>query len=165
MPARCILCDSPVLVRLSVATPSRAEGPALRRDRSIHAAYCYRRAAVAWSVHPFGLQIERRLKRWHRRRTSFSPKQIPGNVGQVSVSKIRQSLRICASASSGSHSRRSKLSTTLWISCFLSIAFCLTMSSSSTVLNSIRSLAVFASDKCSLELSARSLNWGSPSPL
>jgi len=54
-----------VLVRLSAllgqrdrATPSRAEGPASRRDRSIHAAYCYRRAAVAWLVHPCGLLLQ-----------------------------------------------------------------------------------------------------------
>ena len=28
------------------------------RGRSIHAAYCYRRAAVAWSVHPCGLLLQ-----------------------------------------------------------------------------------------------------------
>jgi len=65
MLARYILCDSPVLVRLSVrlgqrdrATPSHAEGPASRRDRSIHAAYCYRHTAVACSVHPCGLLLQ-----------------------------------------------------------------------------------------------------------
>jgi len=30
----------------------------LRGGRSIHAAYCYRRAAVAWSVHPCGLLLQ-----------------------------------------------------------------------------------------------------------
>jgi len=30
------------------------------RGRSIHAAYCYRRTAVAWSVHPCGLLLQTR---------------------------------------------------------------------------------------------------------
>ena len=30
------------------------------RGRSIHAAYCYRRAAVTWSVHPCGLLLQTR---------------------------------------------------------------------------------------------------------
>jgi len=30
------------------------------RGRCIHAAYCYRRAAVAWSVHPCGLLLQTR---------------------------------------------------------------------------------------------------------
>ena len=73
MLARYILCDSPVLVRLSVQLraegprdavvqrgPPRHDviGPSTRpiatdtqqwRGRSIHAAYCYRRAAVAFT--------------------------------------------------------------------------------------------------------------------
>ena len=80
MLARYILCDGPVLVRLSVQLG--AEGPRdayscretgvatlsyMRpiatdvqqwRGRSIHAAYCYRRAAVVWSVHPGGLLLQ-----------------------------------------------------------------------------------------------------------
>jgi len=57
-----VLCDAPVLVRLSVLLG--AEGPrdanscrGTRRDVVVHAAYCYRRAAVAWSVHPCGLLL------------------------------------------------------------------------------------------------------------
>jgi len=60
MLARYILCDGSVLVRLSVLL--RAEGPrdanscrGTRRDVVVHAAYCYRLAAVAWSVRPCGL--------------------------------------------------------------------------------------------------------------
>jgi len=30
------------------------------RGRSIHAAYCYRRAAVVWSLHPCGLLLQTR---------------------------------------------------------------------------------------------------------
>ena len=30
------------------------------RGRSIHAAYCYRHTAVAWSVHPRGLLLQMR---------------------------------------------------------------------------------------------------------
>ena len=60
MLARYILCDGSVLVRLSGLL--RAEGPrdanscrGTRRDVVVHAAYCYRLAAVAWSVRPCGL--------------------------------------------------------------------------------------------------------------
>ena len=64
MLARYILCDSPVLVRPSVR-PVRDRGTSRRqfvqrdprRDVVVHAAYCYRRAAVAWSVHPRGLLL------------------------------------------------------------------------------------------------------------
>jgi len=80
MLARYILRDGPVLVRLSVQLG--AEGPrdaySCRETRvatlsymrpiatdvqqwrglSIHAAYCYRLAAVVWSVHPCGLLLQ-----------------------------------------------------------------------------------------------------------
>jgi len=39
---------------------SIATDPQLWHDRSIHAAYCYRRAAVAWSIHPRGLLLQTR---------------------------------------------------------------------------------------------------------
>jgi len=65
MLVRYILCDGSVLVRLSVLL--RAEGPrdanscrGTRRDVVVHAAYCYRLAAVAWSVRPCGLLLQTR---------------------------------------------------------------------------------------------------------
>jgi len=82
MLARYILCCGPVFVRPSiwlgaegpgdakscrgtgVATSSSmrpiATGAQQWRGLSIHAAYCYRRAAVAWSVHPRGLLLQAR---------------------------------------------------------------------------------------------------------
>ena len=30
----------------------------MRRDVVVHAVYCYRRAAVVWSVHPIGAMVE-----------------------------------------------------------------------------------------------------------
>jgi len=35
-----------------------------RRDVVVHAAYCYRRAAVAWSVHPCGLLLQTAALAW-----------------------------------------------------------------------------------------------------
>jgi len=82
MLARYKLCYGPVFVRPSVwlgaegprdakscretrvATSSLtrpiATGAQQWRGRSIHAAYCYRRAAVTWSVHPCGLLLQTR---------------------------------------------------------------------------------------------------------
>jgi len=72
MLARYILCDGSVLVRLSVLL--RAEGPrdanscrGTRRDVVVHAAYCYRLAAVAWSVHPCGQLL---LRLWSNNRVA-----------------------------------------------------------------------------------------------
>jgi len=89
MLARHILCDGPLLVRPSVLLG--AEGPRYAkwcrgtrvatssstrpitkdaqqwRGRSIHAAYCYRRAAVAWSGNPCGLLL---LGLWSNYRVS-----------------------------------------------------------------------------------------------
>jgi len=61
MLARYILCDGPALVRASVRLgaegPRDAKSCRGTRDVVVHAAYCYRRAAVAWSVHPRGLLL------------------------------------------------------------------------------------------------------------
>jgi len=57
-----ILCDSPVSVRPCVWLGAEGLSDAKscrdpRRDVIVHAAYYYRRAAVAWSVHPPGLLL------------------------------------------------------------------------------------------------------------
>jgi len=66
MLARYILGDGPVLVRPSVrlgAEGQTARRQVVKRDPRrdvVHAAYCYSRAAVAWSVHPCGLLLQMR---------------------------------------------------------------------------------------------------------
>jgi len=60
-----ILCDSPVSVRPCVWLGAEGLSDAKscrdpRRDVIVHAAYCYRRTAVAWSVHPCGLLLQTR---------------------------------------------------------------------------------------------------------
>ena len=57
MLARYKLCYGPVFVRPSVWLVVQRDP---RRDVVVNAAYCYRRAAVAWSVHPCGLLLQTR---------------------------------------------------------------------------------------------------------
>ena len=59
---RCLRSDAKSCRGTGVATSSSmrpiATAAQLWRGRSIHASYCYRRAAVAWSVHPCGLLLQ-----------------------------------------------------------------------------------------------------------